>query len=332
MLMWKDVLHAGFTMALTVRLFDLAADPAAYLRSKGRMAALAGSAFLFCVWRNNGLYAFFAFCPVLVWFARGQRKRALALCALVAVCVAAYRGPVFRLAGVAESPAAEMLSIPAQQIARAVRDHSDALTEEDKAVIAEILPLDELAELYHPRIADRVKNRLNSEAFSRQPMRYAGLWARLLTRFPGAYAAAFLCSNYGYWYPDAEQWVITLGGILQGPENVFGLRTQPLLPVFQDMRQQVDVEMRDVQGLRLLFSIALMIWLEAVAAAVCVLKRRRDLLLPFALLALWWCTVLLSPLSAEYRYGYALVLSGPACVAAATSAKPRRPARPPSPL
>ncbi len=319
--MWKDVLFAGYMLVLVVMLFDLAADPQAVLSSWPRKIWLGVMLFLCCTWRTNGVLAVALFVPVLIIAMRRHWKPVCAMVGAVALCLVCYHGPLFAALGIRSGPATEALSIPLQQVARTMRDHGGEISAQDRLIIGEILPVDKLATLYHPRIADYVKERIDGAAFNKAPGRYAALWARLGVRFPESYLVAFLCNNYGYWYPDTEQWVVTTGEIL--PDNAFGLANHPVWPLFYDMEEQIDRNARATQGLRVFYSIAIMVWLDIFCAAVVVLKRRKELLLPLALLCCLWLTVLFAPLAAEYRYAYPLTLSAPVCLGVALAARRR---------
>ncbi len=320
-MMWKDVLFAGFGVALVTVLYEMASAPEAFFRSWRSMGWFVALSFLFCTWRNNGILAWILFAPLLLIGMRRYWKQTLALVGAVVACVLLFRGPVFWLMHVEEGPVAEALSIPAQQVARVMRDHGVEVSESDKAVIGEILPVDAIGGLYHPRIADYVKNRIDNDAFAANPGRYGAVWARLGVQFPESYVVAFLCNNFGYWYPDTEQWVVTVNGIMEG--NEFGLINEPIVPLFSELREQTDVAPREWQGFRLLYSIAIMVWVEIFCAVVCVLKRRRDLLMPLALLGALWLTIQFTPLAAEYRYAYPLVLSAPVYLGIALAATRR---------
>lgn len=58
----------------------------------------------------------------------------------------------------------EALSLPFQQTARYALEYGNEITEEEAAVISNILDYEHLAENYNPRISDPVKRTFNKNA------------------------------------------------------------------------------------------------------------------------------------------------------------------------
>lgn len=301
---WKDILHAGSTLLLVIQLFYFARDPAAAFGSWRRMAALAALFFLCATLRHNGLYACLIILPFFLWQYRARWRRALIICLSAMSMIAVYRYPVLSLIQAKPTQSAEYLSVPAQFIGRVVTYFGEDISPADREIIGEILPIESLPEAYDPKISDPVKGVLNQGALAANPGRYAALFLRLLRQYPGLFAESFLLGNYGYWYPEADA---IISFYQNGPyPRAVGL------PV-DAMTDWLEYHLRTTPGISMLFSIGMMVWLLALSAAICLIRRRKGMLLPFGLLALLWLTVLLSPVYAEYRYAYALILCAPVC-------------------
>lgn len=316
--MWKDILHAGVTLLLIVSLFSLARDPGAVFRSRRRMAALALCFFLFATLRHNGLYACLLYLPCFLWHYRAHWKSALPLCLTVIALTGVYRGPALQALNPLRGSVAEFLSAPVQFIARVAVQEQDSLPPEDASIIGEILPYERMAELYNPRNADPVKSQLDTGTLRSSPWRYAALFSRLAVRYPQTLLESFLCGTSGYWDP-AVSYDIAAYGMMP---NSAGAERRSIGIRDDAVRSFIEDRLRPLPGISLLFGIGGMIWLIAAAAVLLWVKRRRDLLIPFALLFLLWLTVLASPIYSEYRYAYGLVVSAPFCLGVALSAAP----------
>lgn len=306
---WKDILHAGCTLLLVIELFHFARDPKAAFGSWRRIAALATLFFLCATLRHNGLYACLIILPFFLWRYRTHWRRALIVCLSAVSMIIIYRYPVLSLIQAKPTQSSEYLSVPAQFIGRVVTYFGKDLTQEERDIIGEILPIETIPEMYNAKISDPVKDVLNQTALAADPGRYATLFLRLLRQYPGLFAESFLLGNYGYWYPEADA-IISFYQRGPYPRAVD-------LPV-HSMTDWLDNRLRTAPGFSMLFSIGIMVWVLALSATICLLQRRKGMLLPFGLLALLWLTVLLSPVYAEYRYAYALILCAPVCFGIAT--------------
>ena len=93
--------------------------------------------------------------------------------------------------------AREMLSVPAQQIARVAAFHEEELTAQDLENLSLIWNGGELPE-YVPAIADRSKKDIVGDKEVLKTL--AQEWLSLGCRYPGEYWKAFLLKNKGMWY------------------------------------------------------------------------------------------------------------------------------------
>jgi len=308
--MWKDIPHAGVTLLLVTCLLQWTRDPKALFDSWPRAAAAVLLLFLFSTLRHNALYAYVLFVPFFLWRFRGYWKRALLLCLSVFALIGVYRAGL-SLLKVVPTQSVETLSVPLQFAARVVRDHRDTLPVGEEEILGEILPVDELHRIYNPKVADPVKEAFDRDTFAADPGRYAASFVRLAGRYPGVLAESFLLGNYGYWYPGTSgYWIIwyTIYG------NDLGISRDSILFSAEPLRQ-LEIALREVPGVSMLFSIGIMVWMLALAAAICWVNRRGAWPV-FALLLGLWLSLLFSPVFAEYRYAYALVLCAPVCLCA----------------
>ena len=141
-------------------------------------------------------------------FARKYYKKILVISCIVLATYAIWKGPVFSIFNIGEGSPREALSIPLQQFARITKYHGDTLTDDERWRIYKYLPTNDLAEVYTPRISDLVKNNFSNEAFAEDKIGLVKLYVKLALKYPRATIEAFLCNNYGYWYPEAIHWVV----------------------------------------------------------------------------------------------------------------------------
>lgn len=131
------------------------------------------SGVLACLLRNNMIYA------MAVWFALlllRRRSLRMALCSLLIIVLACgVNTALVALTHAGPGSVREMLSVPAQQLARARLEAADRLTAE-QCLQMDALFADVVYERYDPTIADPIKDRIDDEAFLRDPLGAAGLW------------------------------------------------------------------------------------------------------------------------------------------------------------
>ncbi len=321
--MWKDVLFGGITLALFILLFETLRSPETLFASKRHLIILSVFIVLFCLFRNNALYALVLFTPVIFIVCRKYWRSLAAVSLACIVVVGAFNITAFSILKIPQGSIVESLSVPLQQLARTVRDHPYELTEQEKTAINEILPIDQVGAAYSARLSDPVKNLFNKEAFSANKGKYISLWAKLFVKHPKTYVESFLCNNYGYWYPDVD-FITSANGFTGDLEVPFQPRS--LLPIQPQSIEKYNRELLPVIPVfSMLYSIGFMVWILIISVGIFILKRQKRLIVPFVLLGTLWLTNLASPVFAEYRYMFGIVISAPVALALALGTPRREP-------
>ena len=319
--MWKDVLFGGITALVVMLLTWLVRSgepPAKEAFGSVRWAMLAVCLFLFCVYRNNGYYVFLLCFPVFVLCNRRLWKPLLALGAIVLVLVNAYQALIFDVLGAQKSNAGEALALPLQQIAKTVRCYNQELSEDERETLEEIFPsVEELGCAYNPNLSDPVKALLRNDVLMSDPMRYLKVWAQLGMEHPLVYLDVLLYHTHGYWYPDVPYWAVDRGIY----KNWYGLQRHESLGT-KLLEKLYDV-LESAPGFGALCRPAPYVWVVLIALAVLVCKRRARLASPWLLLAGIWLTSMASPVFAEFRYMYGVIVCAPFCVGIAWTASRR---------
>ena len=319
--MWKDVLFGGITVIavmMLTRLVMCGEAPASEPFGRKNWVLLAVVLFLFCVYRNNGYYAFLLCFPVFLLCNRRLWKPLLALGAVVLLLVGAYQALIFDVLGAKKSNAGEALALPLQQIAKTVREYNRELSQDEMEALEEIFTsVEEVRWAYSPELSDPVKDLLNNDVLMSNPLRYLKVWAQIGMEHPLVYLDAFLYHTHGYWYPDVPYWAIERKIV----SNAYGLQ-QRGSSVRQLLCDVYDaVERAPVLGA--LCRPAPYVWAALIAFAALVCKRRARLASPWLLLAGVWLTSMASPVYAEFRYMYGVVACMPLYVGVALTARRR---------
>lgn len=193
----KDTIYAALVMVFTLLVWELSIREE-YPGRRFLTAYLLITLFLL-LFRNNSIYAWMIYVAA---FAFAERKKPL-FCRRICV----FHGAVFLLylclnglltlavSATSDTYAREMLSVPAQQIARVVTYHEEELTSEDLTALGTIWK-EGLPE-YEPGIADRSKRDITGEEDTLKIL--AKEWISLGVRYPGEYLNAFLLKNKGAW-------------------------------------------------------------------------------------------------------------------------------------
>lgn len=193
----KDTIYAALTMVFTVFAYELAAGE----ENPGsgwfiRYTALTALLLLF---RNNSVYAWILYVLAVSFSSLRRKSFFRTACVSHGAAFLLYLAfnalMVQAVSATSDTYAREMLSVPAQQIARVVQYHEEELTQEDREALAAVWG-ENLPE-YVPAIADRSKRDIAGDG---ETLRiFAKEWISLGLRYPGEYVQAFLLKNKGMW-------------------------------------------------------------------------------------------------------------------------------------
>ena len=312
--LWKDVWLAVFVLLFYLTMVEVCQQKQKFFTSRRRILLLAVSGLGVILSKNNGIYLVLLTLVVCIITQKGNRKQ---LCAVFLAGLAFWmvlEGGVYSLLGVEKGEVREALSVPMLQIAKVVALAPETILPEEKALIAAVVPYDELPELYDPVISDPIKTKFKSRVFNEQPMEYLKMWVRLGLENPGVYIMGFLEHTSGYWFNEVRYWIFSIEEYTslarQGNEWVPTSYDTPMdkARLFIDFKVQ---ETRALPGFSLLYSVAFPFWLLIAAALYALYTRRKNLLPPMTVFFVVWLTCLASPVFAEYRYAYPAILSVP---------------------
>lgn len=193
----KDTVYAAVVMVFTTFAYELVVQDDRM--ESGWMIRYILLSALLLLFRNNSIYAWLLFAAATIFFTCRKKPLFKQICACHGMILFLYLSlnglMAHATAATSDTYAREMLSVPAQQIARVVQYHENELSGEDlealTAVWQEGLPE------YVPAIADRSKKDITNEEETLRIL--AKEWISLGIRYPGEYLKAFLLKNKGMW-------------------------------------------------------------------------------------------------------------------------------------
>ncbi|MDE7223662.1 MAG: hypothetical protein K2O34_07790 [Acetatifactor sp.] len=334
----KDILFTAFWLVLLLTLYQMLAQGRDSLRPDGRDLVYVVSGTLMILFRNNGKYAFLVLlvcCLLTALFCRRNKRlyRRLFLASLCSLILG-----LALLAGLSGATKAvqgdrrEMLSIPIQQLARTMLYHGDAgvlpeddgtMAETDRALIDDYM-LNRSYVNYRPEIADPVKSFTYTYVFRYRTREFLTTYFRLLGQYPGDYINAALAVDAGYLYPfDVSHATINVNGRDRGLGYVQTRWVEAellRLGVYKDskwegLHEALENWADENAYLRLpLLRHILMpggyLWFWLLYGGYLLWKKRYGELLPLALTAGYFGTLLLGP-TVQLRYLYPVMVTLP---------------------
>ena len=223
----KDIFFTAFAVLFLLRLPDILIPASPDSDERKEMAGsrarilfflqrvlLGFDGVMMTLFRKNGLYMMLLLLVFLVISAAAAavslkrgRKDSVCLSAMAVfllVMILVYKGTdayLIKITNAGKGEAAEALSLPLQQIARAYKSGGNSLKEDDLNDVEKYISEFGLNQ-YRPSISDGVKQYFNNEEYAENRSEFFKVWLRIGIESPGAYAAAFLYQTMGAWYPD----------------------------------------------------------------------------------------------------------------------------------
>lgn len=301
----KDVLFSVCLLLTEIFLYEMCRDIPCFFSSKWKICRFVGIAFLMCMLRKNGVYAFLCLMPFVMWFSRKHCKRiALLFIGTTLLYVLANNGLMWIL-NAEKGSAKEMLSVPMQQIARVYHDYGEeAFTAQELDLIYQGIEKDQLLD-YNPFLSDHIKNWIDFQVILEDKSSYLSLWVEKAVHYPKSYISAFLDNTYQAWYPGTSiyseqeehtsyfEMVMWAGGERDS-------KAPCLLEFYRKIAE--DFYYQKLPGVRLLFSIGAMFWVMLFVLAFAIYQQNRPLIITMLLVLLYCLTLFLGPVSLVRYY------------------------------
>ena len=201
----KDVIFGSLIILYIISLYKLLKTDNLKIKNIVKILFLM---ILIVLFRNNGIHTILLSFPFLLFLKKGNhfRKKVLIILLIIFGFSYSYNNLILPYFKITPTSVREVLSIPFQQTARYVKEHSIEVTSEEEKAIDKILTYDTLADRYNPELADPVKNSYNKYATKEDLKEYFKVWFNQFIKHPGVYIEATLNNTYGYFYPLKTSW------------------------------------------------------------------------------------------------------------------------------
>lgn len=200
----KDLLYAEMVVLQTVCMMEVFVKRQC---DKKDIFFLGSTSLGAALLRSNGIYAIFPTLLLMTIRFRGKERKRLAVVFLsVFILYEGVVGGIYPALGLGGGSVAEVLSIPLQQTARYVCEHTEELTEYEKQVIEREFGNIDIMYGYDPVISDPIKNYFRCVDLKD----YFAMWFQMFMKHPGTYVDAFVNKSYGYMAPvsqNIEAWI-----------------------------------------------------------------------------------------------------------------------------
>lgn len=308
--LWKDVLFGASALLMITALFRI-------LNHMGRHAPVAffiGS-FGFCLMRTNGWVAFLLVFLCAFFSLRKAHKKLLVFLFIILLLSGFMTGPLISAMNIPQTDLVEAFAVPFQQVARYIIEDG-WLDEVETEQLSMAFDLDKVKELYHPNGVDPIKFgafRYENVGYIKEYFHdYLSLYLLMWTRNPEIMAEAWIEQTKGFWNSGYADPMYDIGVV----GNTLGIvHTPPANAVLSRIDQTIQSWRSVPQLLEPLHSIGLHVWILMVCFVVNLTAKKKAYLLciPCLVLAvgLWFGT----PVFAEFRYAYPILLSVPLILA-----------------
>lgn len=323
----KDTIYATFVLVFSVCLCEILLSKGSCLDSNNWNIGYGIVTVLLLLFRNNSIYAWVVFfvASIVCFWCKAYQKKILGIHLTALAGYFIVNGTMIALCGAtSDTYAREMLSVPAQQIARVVAYHEGELDAVDRQLLESVWGEDNLPE-YVPAIADRSKRDISNDVESLEA--FWDLWLRLLQRYPGDYIEAFLLKNKGIWDIQDTSYLNDIYTYAKGylqitypsdqqeyMENLLpGYHRHQHLQILQSVYRYFaggDEVWRYVPVLNIMMQPALYCWALLYYIIVCQAYRKKELILPAVYLVVLLGTIAMGP-CILVRYVYPVMLTVP---------------------
>ena len=317
----KDGIFTAAFLLVVIKMLQFLEDASSFGKNKGNVIVSILAAVVMMLFRNNGMYAYVVWIPVisiLSLFLKKDKKDILKIVVLMVVSVLLFVGTSKILTIVTKADASEsqeIMTVPIQQMVRTYQYAPETYSEDEQEILYEIIPQEDL-HLYNARISDLVKSKFNNAVFNADKGKYLRLWAKIGMRKPMIYLNAWLMTSYGYWYPDAV--INVYGGnavytFTYQDSSYFGFETEypgvrdSKFPWLEEQYRRISLELyqQKIPGVSMLFSPGFLFWVYVFCFVYFLQKGKWNQVVAFGGIFLLWATVILGP---TYLVRYVLIL------------------------
>ncbi|MCM1268960.1 MAG: DUF6020 family protein [Bacteroidales bacterium] len=307
---WKDIPFAAAALLFGCALLRLSVFGSVNAKN---LIVFTISGVMICLFRSNGWYGFLLALPFLLFGFRNKAKRIYPLLLAILLCAVVVKYPVMRAFRVEQPDFIESVSIPMQQITAVICNDRE-LRPEERALIEKVVDLTYIRDLYNPGFADNIKELVRAgdqDYLVTHKQEFFKLWFRLGLRYPGDYLRAYINQTYGYWYPDSFYLVAEAEGV---SATDLGVSHRPLIggPLVVKGKE-IAIKLGGMVPIYgTLWSMGVACWILLFSICTVIIRGEAEKLICYLPSVTLLLTVLIAtPVAAEFRYVYFMVLSLP---------------------
>lgn len=299
--MWKDILFSGVFPIFLILCKELIFNTDEFCMRKRNICVFILISFLMIVLRHNGLYVVILSLPFFYMVLRKNWKKFSIMLVSIIAIYSIFNFVMFNVLKVGKGSIGEMLSIPLQQIARVEKEHRNELSQKTIEEINNIFQYENIGDYYKPTLSDPVKDIIDKEYFEQNKMHFLKLWVKLLFKYPKEYIEAFISNSYGYYYPEAQNWVVSR--VTMDHSNM-GIEQQPKYT--NKIIETVDnlIDRREIPILSMMLSVGFAFWTIIICLGYKIYLKEYKYILIYLPIFILWLTCIASPVFCEYRYAY----------------------------
>lgn len=310
----KDVIFSGLVLLTLVLMIEYLDALKAGKRLIFRGAALAISAILMLLFRNNAIAGFAGVLVMMLLFAmkRGKRKLYLRVPALLLACIVGFGVCNVGLTKALDARSGaikELLSIPAAQFGRIYTMDSRESAAKDE--MARYFEVDSMR--YQPNLADDMKKYIVEPEGSGK-LGFVWAWLDLVMEYPAESVDAFLYLNKGAWslwdnsFAEVYGKDRRQGGYLQTSyESDYEIEHVSRFPQLESLYEDwfTHNSYQESPLLKLFFAPALYFWIALFCICVLLKKQKGHYAAVLSFLPFLYITILLGPCTiVRYMYPY----------------------------
>lgn len=300
--MWKDIMFGCFVLLLVTSIFRCM-NNIGHVFFEYSMVVIASLGT--CLFRSNGFFAFVILTIAFGVLWKVKNKRVLIVLCLSIIISFIMKHAVLTCLEVTQPDTIKSLSIPAQQIARVLKEGRE-LDNWQSELLNDVIDTDRVPEYYLDYLSDPIKDLVrqkgNQNLLVDKKFDYIKLYVSLGVKYPKDYFRAWVDQTRGYWNAGYDYWRWYLGIT----ENDLGLvRTTKNISIDLMLREYIWL-FTDIQALKLFLSIGLFIWVDILMFMLSLLRKDKvGVFMSLPILAVVASLLVATPAFSEFRYIYA---------------------------
>ena len=312
---WKDIIYSVLILLFFILVYSIIQKEDQFKNYIIFFIVIVGCT----LFRNNGFLVIIPVLLILIFKLKNNRKPlSISLICLVSFLLLWISSLNF-IFKIPTTSTIDAFSVPLQQVARIYVKNGDTLTKHEIKLIDKYFNTN-IKDYYNPQVSDAVKDNFKLDEYKNDKLSFITLWIKLVFKHPIISLESFLYNNYGYWYPKSQHWVVARG-IIDSEKNwqiQNGPHEKPLINgSFVDIIQNF-IDNRKIPIIPMLYSLGFLTWIILIMMAYTIYKKERKTFLSYTPIIFVFINCIFSPVWAEFRYYYPIIVCLPVIMAIAT--------------